>query len=144
METSPRTVYRYIDTLKDSGFVVDKVYGNVYRLLKMPAQFKDFNKLVYFSEEEARLLTNLIQGFDTTNTLKAGLGKKLSAVCSSTNFSSFIVNNDNAATVDSLSKAISTNKSVILRNYASANSSITRDRKVEPFAFTTNYIDVWA
>ena len=144
METSPRTVYRYIDTLKDSGFVVDKVYGNVYRLIKMPTQFKDFNKLVYFSEEEARLLTNLIQGLDTTNTLKAGLGKKLSAVCSSTNFGNFIVNNDNAATVDSLSKAISTNKAVILRNYASANSSITRDRKVEPFAFTTNYIDVWA
>lgn len=144
METSPRTVYRYIDTLKDSGFVVEKVYGNVYRLLKMPSQFKELNKLVYFSEEEARLLGSLIQGLDTTNTLKAELGKKLSAVCSSTNIGSFVVHKEQSANVGNLSDAILNKKAVILRKYSSANSGLTRDRKVEPFAFTTNYIDIWA
>lgn len=144
METSSRTVYRYIDTLKESGFAVEKVYGNVYRVLSMPSQFKDFDKLIYFSEEEARLLGNLIQGLDTTNTLKAGLGKKLSAIYELTDIENFVVHKENAANVQAIGEAIKKKKSVILRQYASANSGRTRDRKVEPFAFTTNYIDVWA
>ena len=36
MDTSYRTIYRYIDTFKDAGFVVEKVHGNIYRLMKMP------------------------------------------------------------------------------------------------------------
>ena len=31
-----RSVYRYIDTFENSGFVVDKVRKNVYKLGKMP------------------------------------------------------------------------------------------------------------
>lgn len=144
MGTSPRTVYRYIDTLRESGFVVEKVYGNVFRLLKMPAQFRDFDKLVYFSEEEVRILKNLIQSLETTNTLKAGIGKKLAAVCESSDIGNFIVHREYAEVVESLSSAIKNKKAVILRQYASANSDRTRDRKVEPFSFTTNFIDVWA
>ena len=144
MDTSPRTVYRYIDTLRESGFVVEKVYGNVFRLLKMPSQFKDFDKLVYFSEEEARILKDLIQGLETTNTLKAGIGKKLAAVCESSGIGNFIVHKEYAEIVAVLTAAIKNKKAAILRQYASANSSMTRDRKVEPFAFTTNFIDVWA
>ena len=33
---SYRSVYRYIETFKDSGFVVEKLHSNVYRLGKMP------------------------------------------------------------------------------------------------------------
>lgn len=33
---SYRSIYRYIDTFKDSGFVVEKLHSNVYRLGKMP------------------------------------------------------------------------------------------------------------
>jgi HTH domain. len=55
MDTSYRTIYRYIDTFKDAGFAVEKVRGNIYRIMKMPKTAKDLEKLVYFSEEEARL-----------------------------------------------------------------------------------------
>ena len=144
MGTSYRSIYRYIDTFRSAGFVVDKVHGNVYRIAKMPSSFKELDKLVYFSEEEARLLGNLIQGLDATNTLKAGLGKKLSAVCEMTSIGTFIENKNHAASVQALSDAIRDKRAVILRQYESANSGITRDRKVEPFAFTTNFIDVWA
>ena len=34
-------------------------------------------------------------------------------------------------------------KMVVLKNYESSHSGDIRDRKVEPFAFTTNYLDVW-
>ena len=32
LETSPRSIYRYIETFKEAGFVVHKLEGGVYRL----------------------------------------------------------------------------------------------------------------
>ena len=43
-----------------------------------------------------------------------------------------------------LIKAIKYKNKVILRGYLSANSRQLRDRIVEPFDFTTNYIATWA
>ena len=40
LHTSERTVYRYIDTLKEAGFVVQKVRGAYYRIMKIPNTFK--------------------------------------------------------------------------------------------------------
>ena len=56
LETSYRSIYRYIDTFKELGFAVEKIRGNVYRIVKMPPSFKDLSKLVYFSDEEAKVL----------------------------------------------------------------------------------------
>ena len=53
LDTSYRSIYRYIDTFKACGFAVEKVHGNVYRLAKMSPRYPDLDKLVYFSEEEA-------------------------------------------------------------------------------------------
>ena len=36
LQTSERTIYRYIDTLKEAGFVVQKLHGTYYRIMKMP------------------------------------------------------------------------------------------------------------
>lgn len=33
---------------------------------------------------------------------------------------------------------------VILHNYESANSNVVRDRFVEPFGFTNDFIEVWS
>ena len=40
LHTSERTVYRYIDTLKEAGFVVQKVRGAYYRIMRIPNTFK--------------------------------------------------------------------------------------------------------
>jgi len=141
---SYRTIYRYIDTFKEAGFVVEKLYSNVYKLGKMPKMACDFSKLIYFSEEEAYLVNNLIDGISETNTLKANLKKKLSAIYSNTNIAEYVGKKSNAAAIEDLSNAIREKKKVILREYESANSHSRRDRFVEPFGFTPNYIDVWA
>ena len=60
LNTSTRSIYRYIDTFKSCGFAVEKKEGNIYRLINMPPEYKDLKTLVYFSEEEARLLTYLL------------------------------------------------------------------------------------
>lgn len=140
---SYRSIYRYIDTFKASGFVVEKLQKNVYKLGKMPRSYVDMKNLIYFSEEEAYIVDSLINSLDETNTLKTDLKKKLSAVYNFTTMISYVQKKDIAERVEALGKAIRGKKKVVLKAYESANSKEVSDRHVEPFAFTTNCIDIW-
>lgn len=141
---TPRSVYRYIETLRKAGFVVEKRQSNLYKLVKIPAISLDFNKLIYFSEEEAYILNSLINSLDGTNSLKIGLKKKLSAIYNLTSIADLVISKDSAKNIDSLGKAIQSRKKVILKSYESANSYTICDRRIEPFAFSSNFIDIWA
>lgn len=138
-----RSVYRYIDTIEASGFTIEKVQKNVYKLGEMPKDFVDLNKLIYFSEEEAYLVNSLINGLDTSNALRAELQKKLSAIYQCTSIADYIINKSCAANIDLLGQAMRDKKKVILKRYASGNSKQISDRLIEPYEFTTNYMDVW-
>ena len=140
---SYRSIYRYIDTFKESGFVVEKLHSNVYKLGKMPKSYVDLKRLIYFSEEEAYIINSLINSLDNTNALKTNLLKKLSAVYNSTSIANYTCNKESALSIESLGEAIKERKKVILKNYESGNSHKVSDRLVEPFEFTTNMIDVW-
>ena len=144
LDTSYRSIYRYIDTFKELGFAVEKIHGNIYRIVKMPSSFKDLSKLVYFSDEEAKILCSLIENLDSSNTLKAALYKKLAAIYDLTSINEFKGNKSNAACVQAISNAIGEKRKVVLKNYASSNSGNIRDRLVEPFGFTNNHLEVWA
>lgn len=144
LDTSYRSIYRYIDTFKECGFAVEKLPGSVYRLISMPSGYRDLKKLVYFSEEEARIVANLIEGLDETNTLKSNLYKKLTAIYDSTSIKEYTGSAKNASNVQSLGNAMADRKQVTLHDYASASSSTVKDRVVEPFEFTNNHIDIWA
>lgn len=140
----PRTIYRYIDTLKEAGFSVVNVTANIYNIVEMPQPAPEFDKLVYFSDEESYLVNNLIDALSPTNALKLGLKKKLAIIYDSTNIEGFVDRKSNAAHVANLRKAAQNKKMVILRNYESANGNDVRDRLVEPFGFTNDFIEVWA
>ena len=141
---TPRTVYRYIDTIRDAGFVVNKLYGNVYQMGKVSRGMTDFKKLIYFTEEEAYLAAKMIEGIDNNNALKRDLQRKLASVYDCTSIANYIDNPANAANVESLNDAIKHKKQVILKEYESAHSNEAKDRLIEPIEFTTNMIDIWA
>ena len=141
---TPRTVYRYIDTIREAGFVVNKLYGNVYAMGKVSRGLTDFNKLIYFTEEEAYLAAKMIEGIDNNNALKRDLQRKLASVYDCTSIAHYIDNPANAANVEALNEAIKKKQQVVLRGYESAHSDEMRDRLVEPFSFTPNMIDIWA
>lgn len=140
---SYRSVYRYIDTFKASGFVIEKLQKNVYKVGKMPRSHVDMSKLIYFSEEEAYLVNSIIDGLHPTNQLKIDLKKKLSAIYSCTSIANYVHSEDTASNIQELEKAVREKKKVILKAYESANSKGVSDRFVEPFEFTTNCIDIW-
>ena len=144
MGITSRTVYRYIDTIRDAGFVVNKLYGNVYAMGKMNRGLSDFNKLIYFTEEEAYIAARLIEGIDNNNVVKRDLQRKLASVYDSTSIANYIDNPANAANVEALADAIKHKKQVILKQYESAHSDEAKDRLVEPIEFTANMIDIWA
>ena len=140
---SYRSVYRYIDTFKASGFVIEKLQKNVYKVGKMPRSHVDMSKLIYFSEEEAYLVNSMIDGLHPTNQFKIDLKKKLSAIYSCTSIANYVHSEDTASNIQELEKAVREKKKVILKAYESANSKGVSDRFVEPFEFTTNCIDIW-
>ena len=141
--TSYRSIYRYIDTFKDSGFVVEKLHSNVYRLGKMPKGYIDLKDLIYFSEEEAYIINGLIDSLDSTNTLKINLKKKLSAVYNSTSIINYVQKKDLSTHIEMIGTAVREKRKVILESYESSHSGEIKDRRIEPFEFTTNCIDVW-
>lgn len=140
LDMSRRTIYRYIDTFREAGFVIKK-HGNYIRLDKESPHFKDISQLVHFTEEEAVILRRAIESIDDTNLLKQNLKRKLYSVYDSGTLADTIVKGSNSSNVHSLIEAIENHKQVILHNYASSHS--IRNRKVEPFGFTTNYVNVW-
>lgn len=144
MGITPRTVYRYIDDIREAGFVVNKLYGNVYAMGKVGRGLSDFNRLIYFTEEEAYITAKLIEDIDNNNVLKRDLQRKLASVYDSTSIANYIDNTANAANVEALADAIKRKKQVVLKQYESAHSNESKDRLVEPIEFTANMIDIWA
>ena len=144
MGITPRTVYRYIDDIREAGFVVNKLYGNVYAMGKVARGLSDFNRLIYFTEEEAYITAKMIEGIDNNNVLKRDLQRKLASVYDSTAIANYIDNSANAANVEALADAIKRKKQVVLKQYESAHSNEVKDRLVEPIEFTANMIDIWA
>ncbi len=141
--TTYRSIYRYIDTFKDAGFVVQNLGGGVYKLGKESRYFKDISQLVHFTDEEAHIVNQLIEALDDTNMLKQNLRRKLTTIYDCTSMAQSIVRGKNAANVNNILEAITERRRVVLRDYASSNTGVVRDRVVEPFGFTTNYVQVW-
>ena len=141
--TSYRSVYRYIDTFKEAGFVVHKLEGGVYRLGKESRYFKEISQLIHFTDEEAYIVNQLIEALDNTNVIKQNLRKKLTSVYNCTSLAECVVEGKNAININHLVEAIGGHKQVILKRYASSHTGVARDRLVEPFGFTTNYVQVW-
>lgn len=143
LDTSYRSIYRYIDTFKEVGFVVHKEEGGVYRLGKESPYFKDISQLIHFTDEEAHIVNQLIGALDDTNMLKQNLRRKLSSVYHCTSLANSIVKGKNAENVNRIVEAIEEHRQVVLHDYSSSHTGSKRNRQVEPIAFTTNYVQIW-
>ena len=142
LNMSRRTIYRYIDTFREAGFVIKKS-GNHIRLDKASPHFKDISQLVHFTEEEAVILKRAIENIDDTNLLKQNLKRKLYSVYDNKILADTIVRGSNSTNVHSLIEAIEEHCQVKLIGYRSSHGGEVRDRLVEPFGFTTNYVQIW-
>lgn len=142
MDTSSRSIYRYIDTFRAAGFTIYKE-GPYVRMGKESPFFKDISQLIHFSKEEAYMLHQAIEAIDNNNQIKQNLKKKLASVYNSKIIAESVVKGQHADSIRRLIDAYEQKKQVVLHNYSSAHKQTVSDRLVEPFAFTTNYVEVW-
>jgi len=143
LNLSERTIRRYIETFENVGFAVEKEQGYLY-IKKLEKPFKDLSDLLFFTEEEAFIIRRAIHNIEENNLLKQNLVKKLYSLYDYGKVADTIVKREYTEIVHNLICAINEKKQIILRSYRSANSQIVRDRLVEVFAFTNNFVSVWA
>ena len=129
---TPRTVYRYIDTIREAGFVVNKLYGNVYQMGKVNRGLTDFKKLIYFTDEEAYLAAKMIEGIDNNNALKRDLQRKLASVYDCTSIANYIDNPAKAANIEAPPKDVfrtsgKLNESIVLELNTRAKSLLVEE-----------------
>lgn len=144
LDLSKRSLFRYIDTFKNAGFVVQRIDEGVYKMTTYNKEFSDLSQLVYFSEEEAIVISHLIENLDGTNALKAGLKQKLAAVYDATSISDYIDNKGKSEVIETLANAVKGKKQVALTGYASSHSGRDKDYIVEPYKFTKDFVDIIA
>lgn len=140
---TPRTVYRYIDTIKEVGFLVKKHNEKYYYIDRNSNYFKDISDLVHFSAEESLLLRHAIDNIDENTQIKQNLKKKLYTIYDYRILPEIVIHKGMAGNVSELMNAINEKKQVRLLEYRSSHSSQVTDRLVEPFEFTTNFVQVW-
>ena len=85
----------------------------------------------------------MIDNLDNTNLIKQNLRKKFASIYDCTSLADCVVKSKQATNIHTIIDGMKRHKQTIMHNYASSNSEEIRDRHVEPFAFTTNYIQIW-
>lgn len=138
LDTTERTVYRYLDLLKECGFNVSKDANNRYHIEN------DMTDTVRFSNEEALFLKRLVLSTGKQSKLKDSVLSKIYLKSDLPLVSSHLLMAKNGKTVERLTKAMMNKEQVLLKKYQSINSESITDRIVEPFGFTENYQTVMA
>lgn len=144
LETSRRSVFRYIDSLKVAGFTMKKKGTSVHKLLTNSCHKIELSQLIHLSDEEAYLLHNLIGALTSDCQVAINLEKKLTALFDATSVTEIIGNKVAGENIMRLRQAIDEKKQVTLVGYESGNTMSISDRLVEPIRFSTNYTDIYA
>lgn len=139
LESTDRTVYRYLDLVKELGFDLQRDSYNRFFIVS-----EDNNATIEFSNEEASLLRELLLSSGKKSNLKDALLKKIYLQSEIAIQGNHLLNAHLGKIVSDLSLAITENKQVVLKKYQSANSNTITDRLVEPISFTDNYTSLCA
>ena len=139
---SERTVYRYMDTFKQVGFVIENNNG-FFKINKEESTSQDISQLLHFTEEEAFILSKAIHAIEDGSELKGKLAKKLYSLYDFDRVIYAITKKEETENIFNLIQAIKQQRQVVLKAYKSGHGKDIRDRVVEPIDFTVNYLGVW-
>ena len=138
LDTTDRTVYRYLDLVKECGFDLQRDKINRFLIVN------DRSNGVRFTPEEADYLKQLVLTSGRKSKLKDAVLSKIYLSSDASIVAGHLINVKNGKVVEKLSLAIANKEQVVLMKYQSINSETISDRVVEPFGFTDNYCTVMA
>jgi predicted DNA-binding transcriptional regulator YafY len=139
LKSTDRTVYRYLDLVKELGFDLQRDPHNRFFIVS-----EEPKETIDFSPEEASLMKKMVLTMGSKSNLKDGILRKIYLNSEIVIQGNHLLNAHLGKIVSDLSKAISLNKQVVLKKYLSANSNSSSDRWVEPISFTDNYTSLCA
>lgn len=134
LESTDRTVYRYLDLVKELGFELKKDQNNKFIIVG-----NDDFETVSFSNEEASLLRDLVLSTGKESKLKDSLLQKIYLQSELAIQGNQILKANLGKMVTKINTAISENKRVLLKSYHSINTQKISDRLIEPICLTDNY-----
>ena len=134
LESTDRTVYRYLDLVKELGFELQKDQNNKFLIIG-----SDDFETVSFSNEEASLLKDLVLSTGKESKLKDSVLQKIYLQSELAIQGNQILKANLGKMVTKINTAICENKRVLLKSYHSINSQKISDRLIEPISFTDNY-----
>ena len=129
---SERTAYRYVETLENSGFIINKEKGVLF-LEGVPEPFARIADNVGVTPKEWRLVVNALDSVE--DALKPGLLQKINERIDKPKGVRPVIRQQESMHIQELSRAMDGKKQVILHQYSSSNSETVSDRRVEPIAF---------
>lgn len=141
LDLSRRTLYRYLELFRDTGFEVVK-RGNVFRLDKSSPFFKEITQLVHFSEDEALALRHALDQLSDTDVQVRRLRSKLERIYDFGILNVIEADPERAENLQNLYEAMKQHRQVVLHDYSSANSNRTGNRVVEPYLFFDGHHEV--
>lgn len=134
LNTTPRTVYRYLETLRELGFELSEKGNGRYVLggRKTDILNRAFN--MQFSVEEAEIMQRLTGSMTKNSALKKSISAKLGFWSNPADQAALqLLNMQIARNTEELQKAQQAKCKVVLHNYRSAHSNTIKNRRVEPF-----------
>lgn len=143
LDVDKRTIYRYINTFNEAGFVVEIKNKHVI-LAKNTKIYQNLSDLLYFNQEEALTLYNAIEAIESDNEFKAELKKKLATIYGTKPIEQKLIKLEKNKVLKTLMNAIEEKMRVELCNYLSPSSNTMRNRIVEPFCLSDDKKHIWA
>lgn len=138
-----RTIYRYIDDLKDSEFFTLEQRGKRYRIGRQSLIWTNATENMFLTDDEALELEKVLDGLespsDTLNNLKKKIRKNIGKYIAPLKNDSDSVLLHNVATIQ---RAVNERRMCMLRGYTSLHSNTKTDRLVEPFSFLGSKNDI--
>ncbi len=133
INTSTRTLYRYLELLKGIGYLLDTDDQNRYWI------FEAESKKITFTLEETALLRPFLAGLKATSPLYASIERKIYLTSELVPLADELLDRHRAQLVTQLNEAIKAKLQVRLLRYHSSHSDTVTDRLVEPLSFTDDF-----
>lgn len=137
LESTDRTVYRYLDLVKELGFELHKDHNNKFQIVG-----GDEYQQISFSNEEVLLLRDLVMTTGKDNKLRDSLLQKIYLQSELAIQGNQILKANLGKMVEKINSSISENKRIQLKGYHSLNTQKISDRIIEPITLTDNYNSV--
>lgn len=131
---SRRSIYRYIDTFRQMGFIVIKE-GTRYRIDHASPFFQSITDRIHFSDDEAMTINQVLHAVHDNSPRMRHLREKLASLYDYKVLARHGVDDHIARNLSKLFKAMQMERVAILHDYISPNSGKVSDRMVEPYLF---------